>query len=68
MQYDSLGQKFDFVSAGMFELQAKSNGNEVFIKGGGKIQIDFASYTNEAGFNVYTLNEETGAWSFISQM
>jgi hypothetical protein len=65
MRYDSLGQKFDFVSAGMFELRAKSNGNDVYIKDGEKIQVDFASFTNETGFNVYTLNEETGAWSFI---
>lgn len=65
MRYDTLDQKFDFVSAGMFELRAKSNGEEVFIKDGAKIQIDFASYTSESGFNVYTLNEQTGAWTFI---
>ncbi|WP_157454139.1 hypothetical protein [Crocinitomix catalasitica] len=65
MSYDSLGLNYDFISAGMFELTAEVKGEEVFVKEGGSIDMEFATYNDAAGFSFYTLNETTGDWSFV---
>lgn len=65
MGYDSLGQSYDFVSAGMFELTAEVRGTSVFIKEGMGVDLEFASFNPDEGFNMYTLDETTGEWTFI---
>lgn len=64
MGYDSSGVNYDFVSAGMFEIKAKSKGKEVFIAPGKSIGVDFASYTEGDDFSFYKINEESGKWSY----
>ncbi|NOQ73202.1 MAG: hypothetical protein GQ574_14440 [Crocinitomix sp.] len=65
MGYDSLGQNYDFVSAGMFELTAEVNGQSVNVKEGKTIDMEFAAFNGNDGFNFYTLDETTGDWSFV---
>lgn len=64
MTYDSLGVKYDFISAGMFEIGAKQNEEEVFIAKGKQINVDFASFKNGNDFSFYKLDTKTGDWSF----
>lgn len=65
MGYDSLGQSYDFVSAGMFELTADVKGESVFIKEGMEIDMEFAAYNGDDGFNLYTLDETSGDWAYV---
>jgi hypothetical protein len=67
MDYDSAGVKRHFESAGMFELLAVQNKNEVFIKNGKTITIDFASQFTEDKYNIYTYNPDDKKWTFISR-
>ena len=62
MRYDSAGTKYDFVSAGMFEIRAEHNGEELHIREGKKIDVELASYKEDEGYSFYELNAETGAW------
>ena len=64
MSYDSAGVKYDFISAGMFEISASSRGEEVFIAPGKTIDVGFASYKDGADFSFYKINEESGEWSY----
>lgn len=62
MRYDSAGTKYDFVSAGMFEIRAEQNGEQLHIREGKKIDVELASYKEDEGYSFYELNPETGDW------
>lgn len=65
MEYDTLGETFTFKSAGMFSLNANANDKPVFVKEGEEIAMNLASDKGEdEPFNFYTLNENTGDWTF----
>lgn len=65
MRYDSLGQSFDFESAGMFSLDGMANDAPVFVKEGESIAMNLASDKGEdEPFNFYELDENTGDWTF----
>ena len=63
MQYDSAGEKFHLQSAGMMEIRAQQNGEELRLQEGKEIQVEMASF-KEGTFNLYTLEEETGNWRY----
>ena len=64
MGYDSAGVNYDFISAGMFEIKAKSKGKEIFIDQGKSIGVDFASYKEGDDFSFYKMDEASGKWSY----
>lgn len=64
LTYDSAGVAYDFLSAGMFEIHASQKGNDLEIKKGGNIQVDFASYKDGSEFSFYKIDEKKGDWSF----
>lgn len=64
MKYDSAGVSFDFVSGGMFTIDALNNGNSVDLAEGKKATVNLASYEDTPCFNFYELNEQTGEWSY----
>jgi hypothetical protein len=64
MVYDSAGTSHNFQTAGMMEIRASQNGNPVFIADGKKIEVSLASFVEDDGYNLYSLNEETGAWTY----
>jgi len=73
MQYDSAGQNNVFQTAGMFELNATTEGGKkVFVAKGKKILVDFVS--NTAGdYNVYLMKRSDkdttkGSWSHLSSV
>ncbi len=61
MNYDSAGAEYVFESAGMFDIRAKAQGKEVFIKAGEQIAVDMASKT-DINTNFYYFNESSKAW------
>lgn len=60
MTYDSAGQKGNFESAGMFEINASVNGKEVFLAPGKKVDLKFAVVDTTADYNFYHLDEQKG--------
>jgi hypothetical protein len=65
MVYDSAGQKGNFESAGMFELNASVNGQEVFLAPGKKVDMEFAVVDTASSFNFYKLDPAAG-WVYQS--
>lgn len=65
MVYDSAGQKGDFESAGMFEINASVNGQEVFLAPGKKVDMEFAVVDTASTFNFYRLDPAAG-WVYQS--
>lgn len=67
MEYDSNGTTYDFISGGMFLINAKTAaGERVIIKPNAEVEVSLASRKEES-FNFYKLNEETGEWKANKQ-
>jgi len=66
MGYEEEDTTGDFESAGMFEIRANSGGEELELKKGKEIKVDFASY-KDGDFKSYAMNEATANWEFIEQ-
>jgi hypothetical protein len=64
MKYDSGGVAGDFESAGMFEINASHNGNEVFLKDDKNIGVTFAVVDTASTYNFYRLDEQKG-WQYL---
>lgn len=60
MKYDSAGAVGDFKSAGMFEINASVNGEEVFLAPGKTVNLDFAVTDTADTYNFYELDEKDG--------
>ncbi len=64
LQYDSAGKNHYFQTAGMFEMFAATDNQEVFLAPGKKIQIDFSTTDTASGFNLYRLDNTSGHWQY----
>lgn len=64
MNYEQEDTSGDFESAGMFEIRAKRGEEELKLKKGKEIQVDFASYRS-GDFKSYSMNESTANWEYI---
>jgi len=62
MGADSAGAKGQFISAGMFEINASVNGKKVFLKEGSKVNVQLSSVDKEPDYNLYAFNDATGSW------
>ncbi|HXC04862.1 MAG TPA: hypothetical protein VNZ86_08930, partial [Bacteroidia bacterium] len=62
MTYDSGGTTNLFESAGMFEITASQNGNQVFLNKDKPVKMEFVSTDANTTYNFYELNEEKGTW------
>ncbi|UKN03498.1 hypothetical protein K6119_08220 [Paracrocinitomix mangrovi] len=56
----------DFESAGMFEIRAKKDGEELNLKEGKTIDMEMASYKS-GNYNNYYLNDKTYEWEDLGQ-
>jgi hypothetical protein len=65
MRYDSAGNSHILKSAGMFEIRASQNGEELFIAEGKQIDVKMKS-SRGGSYNFYKLNEAgDNNWQFI---
>jgi hypothetical protein len=62
MDYEENGIVKAFESAGMVELNAKSNGKPVFVNPKNKIVMNLNSWTDQTNFNLYDLDPKSGKW------
>lgn len=64
MKYDSAGVEYNFVSGGMFTINAKQSGENIFVKEGENLKVNLASMDDTPCYNFYQLDEKTGDWSY----
>ncbi|MDZ4665570.1 MAG: hypothetical protein SGJ15_11870 [Bacteroidota bacterium] len=64
MEYDSAGTKYQFESAGMFEIDGTKDGEKIFIAEGKEIAVDMPSTDLNNKFNVYYLDTVAKNWSY----
>lgn len=64
MKYDSANVQYDFVSGGMFTINANQNGEELAISAGKELMVNLMSLDETPCYNFYTLNEKTGDWTY----
>jgi len=65
MGYDTAGISGVFQTAGMFEIKATGNGQELQLKNGKEIEVNFMS-TSGGQFNFYKYDDATANWSYKS--
>lgn len=63
MDYDSAGTNFTFTSAGMFEINATSDGKQLYLKDGKTIDIDLVS-NEESTYNFYNYDTLENEWTY----
>lgn len=64
MDYDTAGMKTYFTSAGMFELTASVDGEEVFMNPDVQVQIDLVTSDTATDYNLYYLDPASGKWVY----
>lgn len=67
MQYDSAGSSFTFESAGMCEVRAFQNGEEVFLKEGARLGMDLPSPSAESDYNLYVYDTVRQRWTYVDE-
>lgn len=65
MTYDSAGTKYHFESAGMFDIKASQNGEQVFLKHGKQITVEMISRQAADSYNQYYLDTVAQNWVVI---
>ena len=64
MKYDSAGVSNQFVSGGMFTIDAHQKGKAVELAKGKEATVALATFDEQRQFNFYSLDEKTGDWSY----
>jgi hypothetical protein len=62
MSFEKDGNKNMFISAGMFELTASSEGKPVYLKNDKRIDVEMVSTDKKPDYNLYAFNDESGTW------
>lgn len=64
MAYDSAGIKESLQTAGMFDIRAFKDSNEIFVKEGSNMNVKMASYDGNSDYNFYSLDEKAKNWAY----
>ncbi len=67
MAYDSANAKYNFESAGMFDIRGYQDGEPVFIKPDKTLEVQLASRTPDNRFNQYFLDTVAGNWQYLKK-
>ena len=65
MTYKQVDEEYNFNSAGMLEVRAYQNGQEVFMKPEHHIHLQFELTDTIPDLNFYALNDTTQQWEFL---
>lgn len=66
MDFDSGGQKNLFKTNGMFEIRAFAGNEELQIKNGSSLSLNFLSKADSTKYNLYRINDQTGKWTSLN--
>lgn len=64
MKYDSANTVSNFESAGMFELTASSNNEQLSVAGDKRIDMNFVTTSKDPTYNFYAFNDNSGNWEY----
>jgi hypothetical protein len=67
MTYDSAGVRYQFESAGMIEMLAYQNGEQVNMASGKSINVEMASDYKGTEYNLYKLDTVKNNWSCLGK-
>ncbi|MBL7885022.1 MAG: hypothetical protein JNL69_13195 [Bacteroidia bacterium] len=67
MTYDSAGTRYHFESAGMLEMLAYQNGEQVYMAKDKSIEVQLASNNSDPKFNLYKLDTLKNNWSCLGK-
>lgn len=65
MTYDSAGTQYHFESAGMFDIKASQNGEEVYLKRDKPVTVEMVSRQSADSYNQYYLDTVKQNWVVI---
>lgn len=65
MKYDSMGVSYDFISGGMFTINATQGDRNLKIKNEESVLVNLASQNEKESFNFYKIDEKTGVWDYL---
>ncbi len=68
MDFDSGGQKNLFKTNGMFEIRAYAGNEELQIKNGTSLSLNFPTRSDSTNYNLYQINDQTGKWTSINRI
>ena len=64
MDYDSAGINYTFTSAGMFEINAKAEGEQLYLKEDKEIDLQLVSKQDEV-YNFYNYDTTENQWNYL---
>lgn len=68
MTYENGSEKGYLKTAGMFEIRGYQDNSEVFVKEGGQIKVQLATfYKGNEQVNFYQFNKSTGSWKVTAE-
>lgn len=62
MEYDSAGVQYDFISAGMCEMKAYQNGEELIVNPAANPNVSMVSKDADPAHNLYYYDESKNSW------
>ncbi|MFI5204398.1 MAG: OmpA family protein, partial [Flavobacteriales bacterium] len=68
MHHRENGQDFIFNSSGMFTISAKQKNENVYVRTGDSISVDFVSVQPNDGVNFYAFDTTSQRWSTVAQL
>lgn len=68
MTHTMKGEEYNFNSAGMFEIRGKQNGEELGVKKGENISVDYEATEQLRGLNFYRLEDKTQKWNKLTEI
>lgn len=68
MDFDSGGQTNLFRTNGMFEIRAYAGNEELQIKNGSSLQLNFPTNRDSTQYNLYQINDQTGKWTSLNRI
>ncbi len=64
MDYDSAGVNYTFTSAGMFDIDAKAGGEQLYLKEDKEIELQLVSKQDEV-YNFYNYDTSENQWNYL---
>lgn len=65
MRWDNAGTPVDFQTAGMMEIRAFQNNQELMIANGKSITVDMATYESDEDYDVFYYDEKIANWACL---
>jgi len=65
MNFNDKGRNWNFQTAGMFDIRASQNNQEIFIRSDKNITVKMASFDKGGDYQFYRLDEKDKGWTYV---